>query len=66
MKLKGIYKRFNKEDRLFKLATIYSLSLNLFIGIGKWILAIFSGIVFFVSGVVNILMGKILYLLPIL
>ena len=57
MKLKEIYKRFNKEDRLFKLTTICSLSLNLFIGIGKWILAIFSGIVFFVSGVVNILMG---------
>ena len=57
MKLKEIIKRFNKEDRLFKLATIYSLSLNLFIGIGKWILAIFSGVVFFVSGVVNILMG---------
>ncbi len=57
MKLKEIIKRFNKEDRLFKLATICSLSLNLFIGIGKWILAIFSGVVFFVSGVVNILMG---------
>lgn len=57
MKLKEIFKRFNKEDRIFKLATISSLSLNLFIGIGKWILAIFSGVVFFVSGVVNILMG---------
>ena len=57
MKLKEIIKRFNKEDRIFKLTTICSLSLNLFIGIGKWILAIFSGIVFFVSGVVNILMG---------
>ena len=57
MKLKEIIKRFNKEDRLFKLTTICSLSLNLFIGIGKWILAIFSGVVFFVSGVVNILMG---------
>lgn len=57
MKLKEIIKRFNKEDRIFKLTTICSLSLNLFIGIGKWILAIFSGVVFFVSGVVNILMG---------
>ena len=57
MKLKEIIKRFNKEDRIFKLTTICSLSLNLSIGIGKWILAIFSGIVFFVSGVVNILMG---------
>ena len=57
MKLKEIIKRFNKEDRIFKLTTIFSLSLNLFIGIGKWILAIFSGVVFFVSGVVNILMG---------
>ena len=57
MKIKEIYSNFKKEDKLFKITTISSLSINLLIGLGKWILAIFSGVVFFVSGVVNILMG---------
>lgn len=57
MKIKEIYSNFKKEDKLFKMTTICSLSINLLIGLGKWILAIFSGIVFFISGVVNILMG---------
>ena len=57
MKIKEIYSNFKKEDKLFKITTICSLSINLLIGLGKWILAIFSGVVFFISGVVNILMG---------
>ena len=57
MKIKEIYSNFKKGDKLFKITTICSLSINLLIGFSKWILAIFSGIVFFVSGVVNILMG---------
>lgn len=57
MRIKEIYSNFKKEDKLFKITTICSLSINLVIGLGKWILAIFSGVVFFVSGVVNILMG---------
>lgn len=57
MKIKEIYSNFKKEDKLFKITTICSLSINLLIGLGKRILAIFSGVVFFVRGVVNILMG---------
>ena len=57
MKIKELYLKYKKQDKLFKLTTIISLTFNLLIGISKWILAIFNGVVFFLSGVINILMG---------
>lgn len=57
MKIKELYLKYKKQDKLFKLTTIISLTFNLLIGISKWIIAIFNGVVFFLSGVINILMG---------